>query len=244
MPNSAPENRKPGWRSVLLGVFVLFQVVYLPLANLIQLVPREIPVEKGELDIHIQREGKATDLQWAQRGINGLGSAIDRWGEMSGQVQAWKLFAEFETQSVFPIVDCITDDGKTISRMPINPEYFPSDPAHYFRWPGARSRLASYSFLLADIYGQYNPESLKTHGDQWRDAVFQDVRRQQRSLEAYFRFALKRFHELNPAARMPGEMILRVLVIPSPTPGSSTFPGRFTVPLARWVPHRAPKTGS
>jgi hypothetical protein len=231
---------KPGGRSILLGLFVLCQLIFLPLANVMQLVPREMPVQKGEFDIRVQRDGTATNVRPIQDAINALGTAIDRYGEASGQVQAWSLFApEFATQSVFPSVECVGLDR----RVTIEPKHLPRDPAHYVRWPGPLSRLDSYDYLLAVVYAGYTEPSVAERGNEWRDAVRQRVRDQQRSLESYFRFNLKLFRELHPDRPTPREMILNVIVMPSPPPGQTERPASMTVPLARWVPDQPPAPG-
>ena len=38
------------WRSYVLGLFILFQLVYLPAANFIKLIPLRLPESNGELD--------------------------------------------------------------------------------------------------------------------------------------------------------------------------------------------------
>lgn len=240
MTAETPTPNKPGLRSILLGLFVLFQLIFLTLANLMQFVPREMPAQKGEFDIRVQREGTATSVRPIQDTINALGTVIDRYGEVSGQVQAWSLFApEFGTQSVFPSVECMTDNR----RVTIHPKHLPADPANYFRWPGPLSRLNSYDFLIAVIYGNYTEQSLAERGEEWRDAVLQRVRDQQRSLEAYFRFSLKLFRELYPDLPTPHEMIVSVIVTPSPFPGQTERPPSLTVPLARWLPDQQPQAG-
>jgi hypothetical protein len=236
--------QKPGWRSVLLGLFVAGQLVYLLLSNLIQLVPRELPPPRGELDIRVQREGTATDVRSIQDAINGLGTAIDRYGELTGQVQAWSLFAPgFGTQSLVPVVECYCSEGSGLKQITLSPKTLPDDPEHYFRFPSSYSRLAAYEYLLAVIYLNYSAESLAQRGPEWRAAILDRVRNQQKSLEAYFRWNLRMFQLRYPDRPRPQEMILAVKIIPSPKPGEAARPPAFTVPLARWQPGREPEPG-
>jgi hypothetical protein len=231
--------QKPGWRSVLLGLFVAGQLVYLLLSNLIQLVPRELPPPSGELDIRVQREGTATGVRPAQEVINSLGTAIDRYGELTGQVQAWSLFAPvFGTQSLIPIVECYCSDGSGLKRITLIPKTLPDDPDHYFRFPSSYSRLAAYEYLLVVVYLNYSAASLAQRGPEWRTAVLARVRDQQKSLEAYFRWNLRMFQLRYPDLATSSEMILSVRIIPSPKPGEALRPPAFTVPLARWRPAR------
>lgn len=232
---------RPSWRSVLLGLFVLFQAAYLPISNLIQLVPRQLSKPSGDLDIRVQRDGTTTDVRPLQSIINNLGTAIDRYGELTGQVQAWSLFAaDFPTNSVFPVLQFVRADG---SQYSMHSRIMPNDPDHYFRWPGSLSRLNSYDYLLAVVYVHYSDESLRERGDEWRDAVRDRVRRQQRTLEAYFRFSLGTFRQLRPDCPTPREIILNVVVRPSPRPGSLERGPETELPLARWFPDREVPAG-
>lgn len=238
-----PPPPKPGWRAVLLGLFVAGQLVYLPLANLMQLVPREAPPEPpGELDVAVQTAGTASRYRLVQESINGLGDALDRWREFSGQAQVWSLFAPgFARQSIFPVVEVTSFDGGRPLIASVRSGLEPDDPGDYFRWPGPSSRLAAYEFLLIVIYWHCDRESLETQAEFWRSAVRDRVRRQQRSLQAYFRWnaALfkKRYGALAPAAYLT----LSVKVYPSPAPGEARRAEPFIIPLARWSPDRPPE---
>jgi hypothetical protein len=243
MPATETEKHRPGWRAILLGLFVLFQAIYLPLSNLIQLVPREMPAQTGELDIRIQREGTATSIQPLQAAINGLGTAVDRYGELSGQAQWWALFAQVGTQSVFPVVEClVVNDGRLV-RDRFMPSHTPATIGPYFRWPDARGRLNAYAFVVAIAYWDCNPQSLLERGDEWRDAVRTRVRRQQRSLQAWFRTSSNIFREWHPDLPAPQDMTLYVQIIPSPLPGQSERAPTMLVPLARWRSDRPPDPG-
>jgi hypothetical protein len=241
IPGAAP-NVKSGWRSILLGAFVLFQLIYLPLSNLVQLAPRELPIESGERDIRVQREGTASSIRPIQEAINGIGTAIDRYGEFTGQVQAWSLFAPgFGQQAVFPIVECFFLDGQRLVKIKLRPTIEPADADDYFRWPGSYSRIAGYEFLLAAIYLNFSEESLAKRGAEWSEAVRDHVRQHQKSLEAYFRWNLRKVRRRYPDLPVPQEMVVQVHIVPSPKPGESTRPPTLTLPLARWIPSRQPE---
>jgi hypothetical protein len=240
MFESETKQPKPGWQSIFLGLFVIFQVVYLPLANLMQLAPREMPPKKGELNVHVQRDG-AVGNRWLQEGINAMGSALDRWSELSGQSQFWSLFApDFDKQSIFPVVEFNSFNERQRAHTIIPSKRIPTNFDHYFRWPGSSSRPASYEFLLVSVYSSYTTESLEAHGKEWRDAVFERVREQQRSLKAYFTLQMRLLRTTSKDIPDPDEVILSVRVIPSPPPGSENRPASYTVPLARWYPNLLP----
>jgi len=228
------------WRARLLGAFICLQVVFLPLANFIQFVPRPMPPATGELDMHIQREGVATSIAPLQTAIDVVSDAVDRYGEVSGQAQAWSLFApDYPKQSVFPIVEIF----HTEDRMPMRSTYAshlkPRDPDRYFRWPGQMSRLGGYDYLLAVVFANYTDRSFRERPDEWRQAVFDRVRQQQRSLEANFRLTWKLHREVSPHSDAPTAMFLYIQIIPSPEPGSDERAAPFVLPLARWQPGAA-----
>jgi hypothetical protein len=239
MHDTANAKPAPGVRSILLGLFVLFELVYLPLSNLLQFVPREIPTPTGEFDIRKQREGTVTDNRPMQDAINGVGTFIDRYGELSGQVQYWSLFApEFGRQTIFPVVEFEFGDGAERFRMRFEPHYLRTDPANYLRWPRPDSRLVGYEFLLASIYWDYSAESSRDNGPAWREAIREQVRRQQKSLEAYFRFSLAMLKRQHADLPEPRAGVLSVWIHQSPKVGESERPPAFTMPLARWAPDR------
>jgi len=226
-----------------LGIFVLFQLVYLPLANLIQLLPREMPPARGELDSPAQREGTASDVRPIQEAINGMGTAVDHWGELSGQTQRWSLFApDVSRQSCFPVMKFYCVGPDEFATATFKPD-IAAEPDHYIRLPSPPCRLYAYESLLAVVFGNFNEQSLAEHPEQWRQAIRERTLRQQKSLEAYFRWNLDLFKKRYPDEPAPVEMVLRVLIIPAPKPGESDRPASFEVPLARWRPSEASRPG-
>lgn len=227
---------KPSLPSRLLGLFVAFQVIYLPLSNLWQLLPRELPAETSG-DIRIQKEGSATSIRPLQVAINSTGMFIDRYGEATGQAQVWSLFAEFGRQTIIPVVEFefMDKDGQVVMRN--EPPLMRLNPDRYLRWPGADSRLLSYEFLLAVVYWHYSESSLQARGPEWREAVRAHVRRVHKQIEAYFRYQLATLRRDQPNLPEPVAGILKVRIHPSPQPGERTRPPAFLMPLARWSPN-------
>src|SRR5947208_11851195 len=90
MINAMPE--RVAWRSYVLGLFILFQLVYLPAANFIKLIPLRLPESNGELDDDIQLRGHDL-IEPLQTAADAAGTAFVRWGEWTGQAQGWSLFA-------------------------------------------------------------------------------------------------------------------------------------------------------
>src|SRR5262245_48297156 len=104
--NSAPQ-RSPRLRERLLGAFVIFELILIPFASYIKLVPVRIEEPHGELIGELQvglREG-ATVCEPVQKVKDALAFAISRWGEVTGQVQLWSLFVSFNEQAAMPTVE-------------------------------------------------------------------------------------------------------------------------------------------
>lgn len=239
MADDITAKRSSGIKSVLLGLFILFQLIYLPLSNLVQLVPREIPPQKSGLDIRVQRDGRITENRVMQNAVNTVGTAIDRYGQLSGQVQAWSLFApDFGTQTIHPVVEFEFFDGTDRYLMCSDSPNLRVDPDNYFRWPGSHSRMVGYEFLLCVVYWGFNEDSLQQHGPAWRDAIRRHVLRIQKPLLAYFRLNLAMLKKAHPDLPQPRSATLKVSIHPSPAPGQRERPPPFTMLLARWNPDR------
>jgi hypothetical protein len=230
--------------SVLLGAFILFELIYLPAANFIKLVPLRLPESRGELDDDIQLRGKAyvEPVQWA---LDGLGTAMCRWGELTGQAQGWALFApHFGHQASLPAV------GVTAALL--QSPFIPADPHVYFRLPGPSCRLFNYEYRLALLYWTWTEESYRERREEWDRAPGERVHRQKRSMLAYMRWRVGKYLRDNPGAAAPALVQLYADLIPSPPPEAPTAMRRTSVmkhaewhrfALARWLPGAAPPPG-
>src|SRR5687768_7805683 len=118
--------------SYLLGAFVCLQLVYLPLANLIQRVPRRMPPLPDELLTRRDREGRATDSEAVQSAIDATGAACDRYGELTAQSQGWSLFApRFGANGTFLTLQVTHPDGTTSE---LRSRFEPDNPDDYVRY--------------------------------------------------------------------------------------------------------------
>lgn len=205
--------------SFLLGAFILFQLAYLPMANVIKLVPLDLPESKGELDDDIQLHGRAF-AEPVQSVLDAVGVACLRWGELSGQAQGWSLFAPaFGHQAALPIVTATRIDPTTgqVKSETYRSRFEPADPARHFRWPESRCRLFNYEYRLALLYWVWSPEQFAEQPDAWRQAAMRRVQRQRRSMTEYMR----------RAAATADELVLSVRQIA----GGAV---QRDIPLARW----------
>src|SRR5215210_2943156 len=112
--------------SYLLGAFVCIELVYLPLSNATQRVPRRMAPLPDELLTRFDREGRVTEVESVQSAIDATGTACDRWGELTAQAQGWSLFApRFGENGTFVTLQVTGTDGTTGE---LRSQFEPADP--------------------------------------------------------------------------------------------------------------------
>ena len=151
--------------SYLLGAFVCAELIYLPLANVLQLFPRRMPPVPDEQLGRLQREGRSTESDAGQAALDAVGAASDRYGEAAAQGQNWSLFApRFGEAGTFLTLQVTTDDGPAELRS----RFEPTDPAHYVRFNLADYRVFYREMSYALVYSTWAPESFAVQGPEWR----------------------------------------------------------------------------
>ena len=231
------------WKGYALGCFCIAQAIYLILTNAFQFLPRSYQEPASEIDIRTHRTGVLTDVKPIQAGIEMLGRCLDHYAELSGQVQAWSLFASsFGRQSIFPEIEVQTGDADGLV-VHMNSTIEPENLETYLRWPSPASRLASYEFFLVSIAWNYSEESLRDHGADWQKGLRDFVRQNQNSLKAYLCWNNRMFHDRYPGRSEPGWLILKAKIYPSPAPGGVRAGTVLELPLARWSPCRRTAAG-
>lgn len=196
--------------SFLLGAFICFQLVYLPVANVIKLIPMQLPESSGELDDDIQLRGN--DLpESAQVLFDAVGGVCLRWGELTGQAQGWSLFApQFGHQAALPAVTLATIDpvaGRTVNQV-FRSRFEPEDLGRWFRLPESSCRLFNYEYRLALLYWVWSPEMFAKEPEAWRAAATKRVLRQHRSMQSYLAWRQRQFMQQHD--HKPNELILSV----------------------------------
>lgn len=216
--------------SVLLGTFVCVQLVYLPLANLIQRVPRQPDPLPDEIPSRLQIERRANNSDAIQGTVDAAGKASDRWAQVTGQGQGWSLFApRFGEAGTFLTLDVRTSTGE---RTELRSRFEPADPSHYVRFDVLNYRLFYREMSYALFYGTWTPDSFATRGEEWRTDIRDFVTTYRRSMSAYVRWRVE--SEL-PGAQ-PREVLVNIRVFLPPKPGETTRPAAVVVPFARWTP--------
>jgi hypothetical protein len=227
--------QRPTLAQVLLGLFVSWQLLFLPASNYLAFFPHGQP-EEGELSDSRRAPDRTGGAGAVQTGINIAAGITDSWTYLTGQVQAWWLFAPNVPRSAtFPIVELRWDDGQAVR---LHTTIEPDDPQHYFRPPSSFDRLFHYEIRLGLLVSNWNEQTLAHDPDRWRPLFKDRVRRQWRSIRAYLRWYVQSFQRAHPERPPPQEAILLIRIYPIPGPGQhSAVAGKpLEEPLARWRP--------
>ncbi|MCI0701333.1 MAG: hypothetical protein L0241_09665 [Planctomycetia bacterium] len=241
MSQLTPSENAAGPRSFLLrvfagtvGLFAVWQLVYLPAANLIDFVPRRQngpdlePIKDG-----YQKRGSFTTAEPLQRAAEYTGDALDFWTELTGQEQGWSLFAPgTPPHSVFIATEFRFADGRSDTVLS---QFEPLDKVN----PPIRAPLIHdrpMNFEVHFIYPVWfaSPEMVEKFPDSFRD-VPNEVRAWRKQIRAYLSWQLKRYRAANPERGTPSEVILKHRYIPTPKPGERGWTQPVSErPYAHW----------
>jgi len=226
-----PAGRAP---AVLLGVFIVWQLVFIVTANLLEFFPHRVH-QPDELTSFRELPPDAGN---ARPGIHLLAAITDRWVKLTGQYQMWWLFApEFPPQATFPVVELHWDDpasGLAPVRLPSSFE--PADTASYFRPAGSDDRLFHYEVHLGLGLCYWDESAAAPETEAWRKHFRDVVRSQWKSMRAYLRWRTAEFLKQHPDLPPPDQARLLVRIYPTPALGASPQDRRppYDQPLARW----------
>lgn len=162
---AAPADRPVSLRAAALGLFVAWQLVYLPASNLLQFLPRARVPDRGEYVFETQREGSFTRIVPLQRGYEAFGHVVDRWSEVSGQTQSWQMFCpSLPPQSISPLVTLEFTGGTTET---IGTQ-FPPAP---FRGPLPGFRVQHLEANAVAGLWHFTSESIADNPEGYRDGL-------------------------------------------------------------------------
>jgi hypothetical protein len=245
--SSASTGQRPRLAQVVLGLFVVWQVVFLGASSIFGLVPRTQP-EEGELIDSRPIPSIPAHNEPVREAINTITNVTDFWAGLTGQSQVWWLFAPNPPRnSTFVAVDLHWEQADGTRATVRLPSFFePADPTHYFRPPGADDRLYHWDARFGLMYSSWREESFTREAEFWRDALAGRVRRQWKSLRAYLRWRANTYQHEHPDRPAPTAADLVVRIYPKPLPGQPAWSGPIPVelPLARWRPTEPQRDGS
>jgi hypothetical protein len=240
--------QRPTVAQIGLGLFISWQLLFMPAANYLAFFPHG-QAEEGELSDSRSAPDPSGGSGAAQKAINLAARITDAWTYLTGQVQAWWLFAPVVPRTAtFPIVELRWDDdteSPTVPPVRLRTVLEPTDTRSYFRPPSSYDRLFHYEIRLGLIFSQWNEHTLEEDPEFWREAIKNRVRRQWRSTRAYLRWYVHYYQREHPELGPPKQVILWIRLYPIPEPGQSSieWPAPMEQPLARWRPDTPPQAG-
>src|SRR5438876_476240 len=102
--------QRPTLAQFLLGLFISWQLLFLPAANYLAFLPHG-QADEGELSDSRSAPRQAGAATAVQDAIEVTAGITDAWSQLTGQAQAWWLFApDVPRSATFPIVELRWDD--------------------------------------------------------------------------------------------------------------------------------------
>jgi hypothetical protein len=217
---------------VLLGAFVVWQLVFIVASNLFDLFPHRI----HRLDEMTSFRELLAGTKNPRPVIHALASVTDCWAQLTGQYQMWWLFApDFPQQATFPVVELRWDDAALPPIRLLSPTE-PANTASYFHPPDSTDRLLHYEVNLGLGYAYFDQAEAAEAPDKWRRRHFDMVSSQWKSMRAYMQWKTTRFLAQRPDLPPPDEVRLLIRLYPSPPPGA--VPAQrsppYDLPYSRW----------
>ena len=239
-PVSSP---RPGFRAVLLGGFIVWQLGFILAANFLPFLHAVRPQESDPPGTDAPGPGAEARLGAGRRVLGLLDETLGHWSNLTGQLQGWSLYAPYvPTQATFVAVELRWDDpadwpGTDEERVSLHSAIEPGDPRHYFR-PFCTFRLPAYEANLGLVMWAWDETSAAQEPDVWRQRIAAAVRRQCKPIHAYLRWRLASFEGEHPEAAPPTQVILlaHIYRIPSPDQAAGDYSEPVKKPIARWQP--------
>ncbi len=247
-PAAAPAPGRPKTAQVFLGIFILWQIVFLFVSNFVNLgddlrkedeyrkkLPRDMEgVIKRTFPDWFDKKGYFHDFCAVLFGLT------KRWEAFSGQPQGWSLFAPGITRQItFVAVELRWDDPEDRHEgaghmAPYPPELLlsenePPDKARFFRV--GKFRLRKYESYLDTVLRQYEAEvdeetgkvtpkeTLREAVERWPKRIRDKVDDEEDNIVAYLHLRCKQYLESHPGRPHPRQVILLVRRFEIPKPG-------------------------
>lgn len=234
---------KPTLTERLLGIFVCFQLVAIPLGSYIKLVPVRAAEVRGEINGDLQE--KLSPDRWAsarepvQTVFDSIAWASSRWGEVSGQAQSWALFASFGKHAAMPAVELHWPADSGIPSVTLKCHFEPEDPSRYFYPPEPSCRRYNFEYRTCIFYWVALPSNFKSTNE-YVQRVQDNVRDMHRSMSAFLHWRTQIYLRDHPCTPMPERVVLKARILPNPAPGESRHnrPATYEIPVAQWKPNQ------
>ncbi|HEV3237046.1 MAG TPA: hypothetical protein VGZ25_08665, partial [Gemmataceae bacterium] len=192
--------------SVGLGLFIVAQAIFLPVANGLEFLPR----------LRTLLKKKTWAQTWAADWLEEKGETHERcrkanrlsqrWQELTGQPQRWSLFAPEVADDIWflGVVINQTETDPSASESKENPGYSfpllsdnePADPNHFFRL--GRFRMRRFEMALEVHLYNYEDKTEEEKAEYWRDKIEKKVCKDWDMIEAYLQYRLRSFVREHP----------------------------------------------
>jgi hypothetical protein len=244
-PPLPPVPRARGILPWLIGLFALWQLVFVPLTNLLEFVPlrptrydTDPPIETT------QRWGRFTDIEALQWTTEAAAFVLVGWAEATGQDQGWNMFTPgFPPYTVVPAVEFRFPDGATDR---VSSRFEPPDPANPRpRPPLLHDREFNFEANIVMLAWDCHPKTLAEQPDRWR-RLPERVRENESLLTRWLSWKTRQYQAAHPHRAGPVEVVLLLRYLPTPLPEDLPRGDRrqaFERPFARWFPGAPAKPG-
>ena len=237
----------PNFSQRLLGLFIGVQILFLLCGNFLPLLPHGVP-DADEITDDTTMPGRMFQNETLQQTLTIAGTATRRYGELTGQMQGWSLFAPLVApQATFLVTELHWNGDEQLPprSVEIVSDFHPKNPQHYFHLPRTDCRLVNYEFRLSQSLWYLTDKSLAEQPQFWQEWVNRRVSRQWKSLRAYLNFQQQRYLTAHPDERPADELRLIVRTYPIPAPELHTESPLPAIdrPLVRWLPEASYSAG-
>ncbi|MBY0523650.1 MAG: hypothetical protein K2R98_09625 [Gemmataceae bacterium] len=155
--NSTAPGPRPA--QVFLGLFVVWQLTFMVMANYLQLVfPENLVTEDEAADLLAKLPPPGPIEKLTRTAAGCLQSEAGRYAQVTGQGQSWWLFAAYPRQSTFPLIELRWSDPAAFPPVRLHGRFEPENPNAYFHAPGPGDRLFHYEANLTLIHNPWDTE--------------------------------------------------------------------------------------
>ena len=233
----------PSMKQRLLGLFVLWQVVFLGVGNVVSYLryaSEQVLEEDREGADEIapdwaSQKGHLWDLQQK------VGALPRLWGQLTAQELFWGMYMSAPRMTDLPAVelrfrhDPDFPSGRTEKLMSYS-DYEPADPNRYFRF-GER-RASRFEQTVVPRLEPRDELSAEERNQEWATAIAKFVSDEHPLIRAYLHCRVRRMRAQNPGLPQPDEVVLyvRQFRVNPPEEAPPIWQGPVTIPIARWRP--------